>query len=82
MHDRLHTDVAACEHPLLWTDRTRIPALKCVFDVRWWATASPDHTNVHSGLRINTMELHNPDNPISLSLDCRPDQADLVWWKQ
>lgn len=75
-------NAAACEHTLLWADRAHIPALKCVFAVRWWATTSPDHTNVHSGLRIKTMELHNPDNPISLSLDCRTDQADLVWQKQ
>lgn len=47
-----------------------------------WATASLDPTRVLSELRIKTTELHNPDNPISLSLDCRTDQADLVWQKQ
>lgn len=82
MHCHLHMNTAACEHTLLRVDRTHLPALQCVFAVRWWATTSLDHTNVHSGLRIKTMELHNPDNPISLSLDCRTDQADLVWQKQ
>lgn len=78
----MHINVAAYEHTLPCPDRTHIPALKCVFVVRWWAAASLHHTNVHSGLRIKPMELHNPDNPISLSLDCNTDQADLVWQKQ
>jgi len=45
-----------------------------------------DLANVHTRLRIRTLELH-PDNPISLSgvsPDCCTDQPDPVWvmWKK
>lgn len=45
-----------------------------------------DLANVHTSLRIRTLELH-PDNPISLSgvsPDCCTDQPDPVWvmWKK
>lgn len=33
---------------------------------------------MHTGMRIRTMELLNPDNPISVPPDCRADQPDSV----
>lgn len=38
-----------------------------------------DLANVHARMRIRTMELPNPDNPISVPPDCHTDQADPVW---
>lgn len=38
-----------------------------------------DLANVHTGMRIRTMELPNPDNPISVPPDCHTDQPDPVW---
>lgn len=83
--------MAADKHALPWrtartgtsTDvavafNTHIHTVKRAFYVSWRAKASVDLANVHTGLRIRTVELH-PDNPISVSSDCHTDQPDPVW---
>lgn len=46
--------------------------------VGWRIRASVDLANVHTGLRIRTLELH-ADNPIRVSPDYHTDQPDPVW---
>lgn len=57
---------------------TPIHALIRPFVVSWWMKASVDFANLHTLMRIRTMEWPNPDNPISVSPDCCTDQPDPV----